>query len=227
MKCEEFKAWLENRDLHDLSEADRAHKHALECIRCSDVLKNEEALDQFIASSLSADPLPDGLVDRIDLSIDKPLKNRQGKGLFASVAAMCVVVAALFIFNTGQQRFVSMDELGTFALEDHQDHTTVEAVFEQVTDARQWLAANNDQMTYPPVKLTEGYRVKGARFCKLGHCQAVHMVYEKSGELVSVFVIDESEVGFLLDPDRVYTITIGGNNVKMLREKDKVYALVT
>ncbi len=227
MKCEEFTAWLENRDIHDLSEADRAHKHAADCRSCCVLLKKEEVLDQFVARSLAAQPFPDGLLDRIDLSIDNPRQKRSGRGAIAAIAAMCLVIATFFVFNAQQQRFISMDELGTFALADHNDHFQLPAVFEQVTDAGAWLVANNEQHTLPPGQLTEGYSVKGARFCTLGHCQAVHMIYEKNGKLVSVFVVDDAEVGFHLDPDRVYTIAIGGNSVKMIRQKDRVYALVT
>lgn len=227
MKCEEFATWLENRDTHDVSESDRAQKHVSECEFCRELLKKDEILDQFITRSMTAQPLPEGLRGRLDLCLDQPVSQRSRKGLMASIAALCIVISLFYVFNDRHHQFTTMDELGTFALADHNDHSQRTTIFESVGDAGKWLAANGGNSTLPPLQLIAGYTVKGARFCKLGYCRAVHMIYEKNGKMVSVFVVENNDVGFHLEQGKVYSIAIGENSVKMLREKNTVYAVVT
>ncbi len=227
MKCKGFAAWLENRDTYDVSEADRAHRHAAECQRCGQLLKKDEILDSFIAESLAAEPMPESLRNRIDLNLDRQVPGRTPKGLLAAVSMICVVIIAFFAFSPAKEQFVTMDEMGTFMLADHRDHGQLQAIFEPVNDAALWLAANIARDVSPPLQLVDGYSVKGARFCHLGHCRAVHMLYARDGELVSVFVVDESEIDFHLEQGRVYTLAMDGNNVKLCKQNNQVYALVT
>ena len=132
MKCERFLTWLENRDTHDVSEAHRAHKHAAECQHCGGLLKKDEYLDWFIAKSMAGQSAPEELKARIDLSLNRSVVRRPGKGMIAAVAALCLIVAAIFAMNMGQERFATMDELGTFTLVDYRDHGQRESIYEPV-----------------------------------------------------------------------------------------------
>jgi hypothetical protein len=227
MKCKGFAAWLENRDIYDVSEADRAHRHAAECQQCEQLLRKDEILDSFIAGSLAAEPVPESLRNRIDLTLERQVPGRTPKRLLAAVSMVCVVVIAFFAFSPSKEQFVTMDEIGTFMLTDHRDHSQLQNIFEPVNDASLWLAANIESNIAPPSQLVDGYSVKGARFCQLGHCRAVHMLYAKDGELVSVFVVDESEIDFHLEQGRIYTVAMDGNSVKLCKQNNQVYALVT
>jgi hypothetical protein len=227
MKCEGFAAWLENRDTYDVSEADRAHRHAAECRRCEQLLKKDELLDRFITESLAVEPMPESLKKRIDLNIERQVPVRTSKRLLAAVSMVCFVIIAIFTFSPSKEQFVTMDEMGTFMVTDHRDHGQVQTIFEPVTDAALWLVANNVRNVAPPLQLIEGYSVKGARFCHLGHCRAVHMLYAKGGEFVSVFVVDDSEIDFHLEEGRVYTLAMDGNWVKLCKQNNQVFALVT
>lgn len=227
MKCERFSAWLENRDTYDVSEADKAYRHAAECKGCGRMLKQDEILDRFIARSLAPESMPEGLRNRIDLSLQRSVPHRSRRNVLAALFAVCLVVVAVFAFNMGQQQFGSMDELATFALADHRDHGQRVAIFEPVVDAGVWLAANMESDISPPPQLVKGYTVKAARFCRLGHCRAVHMLYEQNGKLVSVFVVGAEEVGFHVEQGRIYLLTVEGHSVRLYKQKNEVYALVT
>lgn len=226
MKCEKFEAWLENRDMHDVSEADKAYRHAEDCSHCCQLLKNDESLDRFIADSLCCEPMPSSLKNTIDLSLDRAIPGKSKKGILAAVALCFVLVIAVFTFNQEQQRFVTMDEMSRFMQADFLDHGQVTAIYDPVGDPGLWLSEHSVSEVQPPMTLLAGYSVKGARFCQLGHCRAVHMLYEKDGKLVSVFVVGEDEVGFHMEKNRLYSLAMGGNSVKLYRQGKYVYALV-
>ncbi|WP_136805410.1 hypothetical protein [Desulfosediminicola flagellatus] len=228
MKCESFAAWLENRDMHDVSEADKAYRHAEECAPCCDMLKKDEMLDRLIVDSLCCEPIPASLKNSVDLSIERSDPRTSRKGLIAAVSAMCLAVVIIFGFTTGENTgFSSMDEFGDFLQADYRDHGQASAIFDPVNDPALWFAANAEGVALPPEQLVGGYTVKGARFCHLGHCKAVHMLYEKGGVLVSVFVVEENEIDFRLEEGRVYSFNIDGDSIKLYKSNDQVYALVT
>lgn len=228
MKCESFAAWLENRDIHDVSEADKAYRHAEECSPCCELLKKDEMLDRFIAASLCCEPVPASLKNSVDLSLERSTPSSSGRGLIATVSVMCLAVVMFFGFTTGDDKgFSSIDEFGNFLQADYRDHGQSSAIFEPVNDLNVWFAANAQGLGSPPEQLVGGYVVKGARFCHLGHCKAVHMIYEKDGVLVSLFVVDESEIDFRLESEKVYSFNIDGDSIQLYKSKDQVYALVT
>lgn len=227
MKCDRFRTWLEDRDLYDVSEADRAHRHATECQYCNEMLRKDEILDRYIAGALATRQVPAGLSERIDMSLAGQTPERSKKGTFAIVAALCLLLLVTVFFHGGRQRFGTMEDLATYALLDHQKHDYGVANFETVVDAGMWLETNGWGEAAPPALIMEGYTVKGARICRLGHCQAVHLIYEKEGRLVSVFVLAEGEVGFDLAQGRVFSLVIEGHGVKILRQQNMVYAVIT
>lgn len=227
MKCDRFRTWLEDRDLYDVSEADKAHRHATECQYCNEMLRKDEILDRYIARALAAQQVPAGLSERIDLNLAGQTPERSRKGTFTMIAALCLLILATVFFHGGRQRFGTMEELATYALLDHQKHDYGEAIFERVVDAGNWLAINGWRAAAPPALILEGYTVKGAKICRLGHCQAVHLIYEKEGRLVSVFVLAEGEVGFDLAQERVFSLVIEGHGVRILRQQSMVYAVIS
>jgi hypothetical protein len=143
------------------------------------------------------------------------------------VAALCLLIIVTVVLHDSRQRFETMDDLAGYALLDHQKHDYGEMIFEPVVDAGLWLAANGQGERAPSDLIIQGYTVKGARFCRLGKCQAVHLLYEKEGRLVSVFVLDEGEVSFPLAQGRIYSFTIDGSSIRILRQQSRVYAVVT
>ena len=71
MDCKTFIDWLENRDLHDISESDKAMKHAADCTACMTKMEFDEKLDKLLFSALEPVDLPDSLVHKVDVSLDR------------------------------------------------------------------------------------------------------------------------------------------------------------
>lgn len=226
MDCEKFTAWLENRDIHDISEADRAHRHALECKGCATLLGCDEMLDDCIRTRLARVNVPEGFEQRIDLSLDRSGTRRGRRSLIGAFAVMCLALVMFFTIPQGEN-FTTMDELGGFVLADHLDHGGNTAIFDQVPGASVWFAEHLEERVDPPRLPKPGYEFAGARFCKLGHCQAVHMVYRYKGRLVSLFLMDEKEVGFHMENDRNYMLDLTGNEITFWKQGGKVFALVS
>ncbi len=228
MKCENFAAWLENRDVHDVSEADKAYRHAEECKRCYELLKKDEMLERFIADSLCSEPLPASLKHSIDLSLERSVPRRSGKSIVAVISAVCLAVVIFLGITAGNdQGFSSLDEFGNYLQADYNEHGHGSSSFDPVTDPAIWFAENTGEVASPPELLVAGYVAKGAKFCHLGHCKAIHMIYEKDEQLVSLFVVEDEEFDFPLEAGKIYYLNIDGDEIKLYKNKNKVYALVT
>lgn len=226
MNCETFCQWLENRDTYDMSESDRARRHASDCERCRQLLEKDEVFDRAISKAMSGGRAPESLKHSVDLSLDRMAPARKRGGLFAALSAACLVAALVFSFSMTRD-FSSMDELAKYMLEGHIDHGSRVEIFEPVEEASVWLAGKVDSSVHEPVHIPEGYRVRGARFCTLAHCRVVHMIYEKDGAFLSAFVIAEEEIGFRMEPGRTYSVEMTGNRVTFWRQGQQVFALVS
>lgn len=224
MNCESFSLWLENRDTHDISEADRAKRHAAGCGRCRTLLEKDEMLDRALSMALAGGQVPESLRQGVDISLERTLPGRKRGGLLAAVSAACLVIALIFSFSL-QQNFASMDELGKYVLEGHLDHGSHPEFFEPVGDASVWLADMVGESVRAPLHVPAGYRVVGARFCTLGHCQAVHMIYDRDGSTLSVFVVAEGEIGFHMENGRTYSVNMTGSRVTFWKQDHQVFAV--
>ncbi|WP_136797712.1 hypothetical protein [Desulfosediminicola ganghwensis] len=232
MKCEQFKTWLENRDTHDISEADKARRHATQCHCCSELMAHDEALDRHIGALLARETVPSHLENIVDLNLERILPQRGTRSIWALVAVCCIVLLAAIPFQgwitgkRGEQPMLSMEQLGGYILADYQYHGDGGVGFEPVKDAAIWLNANLHTRQLPPERIVAGYTVKYARLCKLGECLAVHLVYEKGGKRISVFVMDKSNVDGSFEQDRLYAVATGNTNILLSSQNKYLYAVI-
>jgi|GEM_PF-1910087 len=232
MECEKFVTWLENRDTHDISEADQARRHAAHCDHCRKLLAQDEALEHHISGMLAREATPTGLQNKVDLNLDRMQPKRGRKGVWALVAACCIMLLAVLPFqgwlpdNREGLPVLSVEQLGDYILADYQDHGDGGMGFEPVTDAAVWLKENLHTSQLPPKQIIAGYTIQSARFCYLGQCLAVHLIYEKGGRYISIFVVEKKNVDADFDSGRLYTVAAGPNDIVLSRKSEYLYAAI-
>jgi len=227
MDCLQFSNWLENRDIHDVSEADMALKHAQKCEDCRAKLRFDEQLDKLIRGALGKEEMPNSLPGRIDLSLDGMTSGRSRMsyrwfGAFSAVLAVMLVFAISFLFSPA---LPTVDDMGQYVVADHTEHddsVLVVREFENIyrlgdlTLSREEIAA----------ELPEGFTFVGARICPLGECEALHMVMHQNDRRISVYLIRDKDMDFSLSPNGRYSLQEGSQTVQFWKKGNYVFAMV-
>ena len=227
MDCLTFYKWLENRDMHDVSEADKALKHTTECEECLRMLHFDEHLDKRIFDALKPAEMPDSLKSKVDLSLDRVSSNPSKRlnswyGIIPVALVAMVIFFISFPFSSG---ITSMDELGKYVIADHNAHGDSVLV---VTEPEKINTLGPTQIEYESVKrrLPQNFSFVGARICPLGDCSAIHMVYQNEGKRVSLYVVNANDVNFSLSYGRQYSITMGEQVVRFWKKDGNIYAMI-
>jgi hypothetical protein len=231
MDCPDFSKWLENRDSYDVSEADKALKHAAHCRTCTAKLRVDEQLDRLIYKAMQSIDMPEMLPRRVDISFDRmsktPSRRKYGSkyGLYGAFSAIMAVMAVFFLSSTFSPSIASMDELGRHVIADHLHHD--DSVLE-VADPQKLNRLGDFDLSYETVRnaMPEGYSFVGARICPLGECESVHLVFLLNGKRVSLFVVKIEDVGFSPAEDRQYSLREGTRTVDFWKDGRYIYAMV-
>ena len=227
MDCTNFKSWLENRDTYDLSEADRAMKHAVQCAKCKDLLQKDEELDRFVAKMFQYETVDKRMYGKIDRSLQKPVKKHGIRGGLAAAIAMVAVVVLFFVFTPGGGNFSSMDEFGRYVVQEHREHGRVTPLFEKIENAEEW-GQENLQHSFKINTLPAGnLKIVGGRVCIIKDCEFAHLLYQDGQDLYSLFVVSGGEIGFDLEPGRMYSLTVSGVELHVWKSRKMVYALTS
>lgn len=229
MDCLHFYKWLENRDTFDVSEADKALKHASLCEECAAKLAFDEALDRQLFEVMREVEMPPGLASKIDLDLDKAsapsARNRWGiYGAFSAVMAAMVVFAVSFTLSP-VPAIPTMDALGKYVIADHHHHDDSILVVE---DPDKIGTLSDIDLPYERIReeLPANYHFVGARVCPLGECDSVHLVFLDEGRRISVFLVKSKDVGFSLSPGKQYTVSSAQESVSFWKEGKYVLAKV-
>lgn len=228
MDCLTFSKWLENRDMHDVSEADKALKHTAICRECQRKLSLDEQIDNLIYRAMEPVVMPEFLQNSIDLNLDRvgnrpSQKRKLWYGLLPAALAAMVVFFVVFPFSSGIR---SMDEFGKHVIADHTGHDDSVLV---VAELKALDSLDPDFVQYAKIKseLPQDSRFVGARICPLGDCSAVHLVYSKEGKRQSLYIVREEDVDFSLSLGRQYTMTAGEHLVRFWKKDGRIYALTS
>ena len=99
MNCSNFASWLENRDTYDLSEAERAMKHATLCANCKELLQKDGELDQFIAKMFQYEKMDERMYPRIELGLGSSPRKRGVRGGIAAACALMAAFVLIYVFS--------------------------------------------------------------------------------------------------------------------------------
>ncbi len=224
MDCLTFSKWLENRDTFDVSEADKALKHTLQCGECKRKLGLDEQLDHLIRGAMKAVAVPDSLQSKIDFSLDRvsAKQPKRNYGWYGIITVAIAAMIAFFVIFPSPSGIISMDELGKYVISDHSVHDDSVLVVDNLKSLNQL-----GDFDYDVVKseLPQDFAFVGARICPLGDCQAVHMVYLNEGKRLSLYIVKVDDVSFSLSSGRQYTMTIGDQVVRMWKKDNHIYAM--
>lgn len=229
MDCKQFQRWLEERDLSDLSEADRAAKHKDSCFSCRELAARDALLDKTIARGLAREPLPDHLEKMVALNLGGD--NRQtrrfppwfirGASLAAGVIALLLVFFLLPSDNSARRHF------GSALAQDHLVFTQKHPV-DKVVNLADWLAEHASfRATLPGSFTIYGLELIGARICLIEHCTTVHLVFRDGDQFVSLYIADAKQVPASLQEGKTYNSSADGLQVRLWRENHQVYAIIS
>lgn len=227
MDCEKFSHWLENRDNHDVSEADQALKYAQTCEDCQAKLQFDENLDKLIHNALEREEMPNSLAGKVDLSLAgmSPNRSRTSYRWFGAFSAMIAVLLVFTISLLFSPSLPTMDELGKHIIVNHTlyDDSSLEVKdFENIYGLGE-LTLRRDEIV---AELPEGLEFVGARLCLLGDCEPFHLVFRQNNRKVSVYLIRADELGFSLPSKGKYSMQEGDQVVQFWQKGSYVFAMV-
>ncbi|MBW2660327.1 MAG: hypothetical protein JRC87_12195 [Deltaproteobacteria bacterium] len=225
MNCTNFTSWLENRDTHDISEADRAMKHASGCTHCKELLQKDEELELFVAKVFRYEKIDQQLYNKIDRGLMVPRRKRQYRSGVAALFGVAVMAVIFYAFSFSPGNFGSIDELGKYVVQEHLEHGRVTPLFEQIGNVEEWgrekLQDSFSVNTIPAGNM----EIVGGRICIIKNCNFAHLLYQDKLDLYSLFVTSGKEIGFSMEPGRMYTLTISGVELHIWQKDKMVYAL--
>ncbi len=228
MNCELFYTWLEERDLHDVSEADKAVKHAEKCKGCMEIFEKDELLNSLLSQEMRPQPLPSQLKNRIDLNLDRQgiIKKRSSSWWYKGVPLVLAAMLVLYLFLPFSTGFQAMDVMGKNIVADHIGHGDSHMIVRDINNLSSFCAKNVDFSVDIP-KVPKSYKFIGARICPLGEYDSVHLSYMTNGKRVSLYIVDAVNNDFSFDTGKEYSLAKGGHNIRFWRDQKRIYALIT
>jgi hypothetical protein len=229
MNCDQFRSWLENRDLSDQSESDQAVKHKQDCQSCQHLFVKDKMLDQAIRDTMRKQPLPENLEKIVSLNLGSSRgSHRQIPRTFIRILSMAAGVGALvLLFLFVPTDYSARKDFGKSLVLDHIHHNYNQDL-ETIEDLSSWLSLQTSFGAAVPARFDskKGYRFVGARICVIKNCRTVHLVYREGDGLISLYILDAAQVPATLGDRRTYSVTSNGYTIQMWKEQQQVFALV-
>jgi anti-sigma factor RsiW len=229
MECHNFKKWVINKDILDESVEKAAREHLEMCERCRKLYTMDARIEAQIKEELREVEAPGGLLSRIEMDIQSTDKVKMFTHLSWKKLIPAVAVAALLLIflNPFAGGFKSIEEIGSLAVDNHLDKDMTMAFRAgEVRDVSRWFEDRLGFRVSNPNLEQQGFRFLGGRKCSLGGNDAAYLFYEKAGEKVSLFIIDPSDLNFSMGV-KMSNISFRGCDIKIWKEGDQVYAMVT
>jgi hypothetical protein len=228
MKCEMFSDWLENRDMHDVSEGDRALKHTESCEHCRDLYQKDECLNLFLEEKMTMEPIPERLKNQIDLNLDRQgFFEKTNSSLWAKAVPLALAaMLVMYLLLPFSQNYEALDMMGGNIVADHLHHTDNVMIVRDLDELQAYCASELNLAVSKP-NMPANYKFIGARVCPLGDHSSVHLSYMADGKRVSLYIVKAEETLAALKAGDRYEVVKSQHNIKFWREQDKIYALIT
>jgi len=190
------------------------------------------ALDARLKKAMQTVDPPLGLVERAREKIEsesrpQPSRFRRVSWKTAVPALSMAALVLVMLLNPISGHLKTVDEVVALSIHNNLD-TGMEMAFRvgEVTDLDQWFT---QRLGYA-VRLPDLNRLElnplGGLKCAFGKTDAALLFCKSKGKRVSLFVIDQKDVGLRFDKERKYTVEEGDLTVTLWREFGMVYAMV-
>jgi anti-sigma factor RsiW len=234
-ECAEVARWIEPYVDGELTGSERAgtaeiDRHLLGCAACAKKARQQAAFKAALKAAAPRPALPDGMRDRVKAAIarERPAGAvppwRHAAGRAAPAVAAAAVVATL-MGTTHRQSPVAAD-----AISNHRRALPIE-VAGSADQVRDWFSQKVDFAVRPPVMPSA--TLVGARLAHIRDRQAAYLVYNVSGNRVSVFLFDPADLPIDARRHRtaagrdVFLEEKGGYHVALLRNGGLGYAFAS
>ena len=233
VNCQEFKQWLIRQDSADENAFQQVKDHIQICQTCEALYRTDLALDAGLKKGMQTVEPPEGLIMRARNKIESESRPRPFR--FPSVswktAVPALSMAALvlvMLLNPFSGQLQTVDEVVALSIANHLD-TGMEMAFRagEVSDVDQWFTRRLAYAVRLPDLNRLGLILLGGRECAFGKIDAALLFCKSKGKRVSLFVINQNDVGLRFDKERKYTIEQGDFKVKVWKESGMVYAMVS
>ena len=232
VNCQDFKQWLNKQDFADENVCAQMQDHIDKCRACDELYQADQTLDALIAKCMRADDPPAGIIARARTKIEfefRPNSFRFLTGTWKTAVPAFAIAALLLVMllNPFSGNLQTVEEVVARSIANHND-TSLDMSFraEEVSDIGQWF----DQRLGYKVKLPDmkklGLNFLGGRKCALGKIDAAFLFCNSKEKRVSLFVINQNDVGLRFDGDRKYTVEQSEQKVTVWQEAGMVYAMV-
>jgi hypothetical protein len=230
MNCQDFKAWLDNKDLYDERVCADAEIHMAGCEQCNNLYTLDALIDARVKDCLKPAEVPQGLLSRIETDIMAKKKDLDAPFAFWKKFVPLFAAAAIvfmIVINPFSAKIKNLNQMQAYALE---NHLAVDKAMEfktaDVEDASKWFKNRLGYNVTLPNLHRRGLNFIGGRECVLGKKKAAYLLCEKQGKKASLFIVDADALNFPLDEAKNYFVTDQGYEIKVWKEGNMAYALV-
>ncbi len=236
MDCKRFKEWLINKDVSDQAATQSANVHMESCDTCKTLFQIDNTMETLIFNGLKkADP-PQRLIDKIELDLEtaalyqQPGRNKlkasfkkHWKKMVPAFATAAILILMLNIYPAG---FKDIEEIGLYAVKDHLANLQMTFNADDGVDVSNWFEGRLGYRILTPDFDNKVFQFIGGRKCHIGNSDVAYLLYNKSGERVSLFIFSSKEVDFNMGERGKYVLTQEGCDVQIWENSDLIYALV-
>ncbi len=226
MDCKEFHLWLENRDIYDLSEADRALRHSEQCDNCKILLGGDQQLDKRIREMFQYDKVPDTLLRNVNRRLESRARVRKRWGKYLALPVLFAVSLALFLILQPSENVIAIEALGRSVVLDHLDHGSPDTAFEKIVNIKQWSGERLNRPFVLKDLPEKGFTVVGGIICTINNCNFAHLLLTGKDGYASLFVAQEKDIHCKLTSGKMYSVHVEGKKVRLWKKDAMVYLLV-
>ncbi len=190
----------------------------------------DKELDTMVNKGFLADEVPPGVVHRIETALQKKDKisiffDSYIQKLVPAVAVS--LVAVFFTFFLLPEDFNNLQHISNEAVEYHlkSEHGMT---FQQnkIQEGNKRLNEELGFKVVIPDLSSQGYQLVGGRKCVLGKHEVAYIFYKKQGQINSLFILNQNDLGFEMAEGAEYKDVNKGCPINIWKENSQVYALV-
>lgn len=231
MNCKDFQHWLCARQHHKkTSLPDTVLNHLKICSECKQLYTLDTGLDKTIETAFELQAPPNGLHERIELTIDHaspPEKFSWKKITAVAVVFSFISILVFSLFFNQPFTYRNLHQLSEAAVTSHlKANTAMSFSAQNIETAITMLSRELKFNVIIPDLKNQGYILLGGRLCALGKCKIAYLFYKKENKISSLIIMDDNHLDFQLADGSRFNSTVKGLRSDVWKENGQVYAMV-